>query len=309
LVKDEGRRPLGSFKALGGVYAGLCALSRAAGCGFSELLDKTRGEARNYTLVAASDGNHGLAVAAAARLAGAKASIYLPAATSAARVARIAAKGAETIRIAGTYDDAVEAAREAAGERGRLLLPDTSDDPDDPVVADVMRGYGVLVDETRAQVGGAPSHIFVQAGVGGLAAAVAEGFGEAGARLIVVEPESAACVGAGLAAGRPVRIAGALETAADMLSCGKASASALRILLRRDARALAVTEASLGDAPTFLSAHGGPRTTATGATGFAGLRAAIADKARAADLSLNEESRVLLFATEAALPLEGAPFV
>jgi diaminopropionate ammonia-lyase len=311
-VKDEGRRALGSFKSLGGVYAGLSALSRAIGCDFADLVDGAR-RARDFTLLAASDGNHGLAVAAAARLAGANARLFLPAAASAARIARIAAKGGETVTIAGTYDDAVLAAREAARDRRSLLIPDTSDDPGDPVVADVMRGYAVLVDEIRAQLvaaaAGAPTHIFVQAGVGGLAAAIAEGFGDMRAHLVVIEPKHAACVGAGLAAGRPVRVAGTLETAADMLSCGEASASALNVLLGRQARALAVTETALARAPAFLSAHGGPITTVTGATGLAGLQAALADETLAAGFLLNDQSRVLLLATEAAPPEPGAALV
>src|SRR5579862_2197919 len=98
-VKDEGRRPLGSFKALGGVYAGLRALARAAGSSVAALLDPAHPRRAHPTLFCASDGNHGLAVAAAARLAGAKARVFLPSIVPEARVARIAAKGADIVRV------------------------------------------------------------------------------------------------------------------------------------------------------------------------------------------------------------------
>ncbi len=305
LVKDEGRRPLGSFKALGGVYAGLRALARAVGLSTTALLDPARPRMPLPALVCASDGNHGLAVAAAARLARARARVFLPDIVPEARVARIVGKGAEAARVAGTYDDAVRAAAKAAQAEGALLVADAGDDPADPVVADVMAGYGVVAEEIVTQLAAdghqLPTHLFVQAGVGGLAAAMAEGLRATPAppaRVVVVEPESAACVGAALAAGCVVTFPGALETAAEMLSCGEASAPALAILLRRGAQALAVSEAALRAAPSFLRAHGGPATTSSGAVGLAGLRVALADPALAARFALDPESRVLLLATE-----------
>jgi diaminopropionate ammonia-lyase len=116
---------------------------------------------------------------------------------------------------------------------------------------------------------------------------------------MVAEPEAAACVAAALAAGRPVPVGGPLETAADMLSCGEASAPALAVLRRHGADALAVSEAGLLAAPGFLQAHGGPATTPSGAAGLAGLRAALADPALARRAALGPESRVLLLITEA----------
>jgi diaminopropionate ammonia-lyase len=306
LVKDEGRRPLGSFKALGGVYAGLRALARAAGVSVTSLLDQTRARPLLPALVCASDGNHGLAVAAAARLAGATARVFLPDIVPAARIACIAAKGAEVVRVAGTYDEAVRAAAKTAQSKGHLLIADTSDDPADPVVQDVMAGYGIIADEIRAQLverrHAAPTHLFVQAGVGGLAAAMAAGLHEVlapPARIVVVEPESAACVGAALALRRVALIEGALETSAEMLSCGEASAPALAILLSHGAEAMTASEAGLMAAPGLLLAQEGPPTTASGAAGLAGLCAARADLQLCKAFALGASSRVLLIATEA----------
>lgn len=154
---------------------------------------------------------------------GSPARVFLPAIVPETRIARVAAKGAEVVRVPGTYDDAVRAAAEAARDDGLVLVADTGDDPHDPVVRDVMAGYGVIAQEIGAQLIGqaAPTHLFVQAGVGGLAAAMADGLHAllaAPARVVVVEPEAAACVAPALRAGRPVRIGGTLDTAAEMLS-------------------------------------------------------------------------------------------
>jgi diaminopropionate ammonia-lyase len=280
-AKDEGQRMLGSFKSLGGTYAGLRALSRACGLDISDMLASRPDDLP--ALVCASDGNHGLAVALAARLAGAPARVFLHATVPESRSRRIAAEGAGIVMVQGTYDDAVDAAAAAAREGAGILIADTTDDPADPVVGDVMAGYGVMAAEIRRQfeASGAPrpTHLFVQAGVGGLAAAMAEGL--AGwmappSAIIVVEPGEAACIAEALAAGHAIRLSGALETVAGMLSCGEASAPALEVLLRHGARAEPVSEAILAEAPVLLRNSGGPATTASGGAGLAGLMAMVA---------------------------------
>ncbi len=303
-LKDEGPRLLGSFKSLGGMYAGLRALARATGLpGIAALIAARRPGLP--PLLCASAGNHGLAVAAAARLAGAAARVYLHEGVPPARARRIAEQGGEIVWIAGTYDDAVAAAALAAARGDGLLITDTSGEADDPVVADVMAGYGLMADEIAAQLRAAgaarPTHLFVQAGVGGLAAAMAEGLDghlAAPRRIVVVEPDQAACVAAALAAGRVERVDGALDTSAEMLACGEASAPAIRILLRHAATAMAVSEAELRAAVAALAAAGGPATTESGAAGLAGLLAARPGSAAAARLDLDAGSRVLLIATE-----------
>lgn len=140
--------------------------------------------------------------------------------------------------------------------------------------------------------------------MGGLAAAMADGLSAVmspPARVIVVEPKDAACVTAALEAGRPVAVGGTLETAAEMLSCGEASAPALRLLRRFGAEALAVSETTLVAAPACLAAHGGPATTPSGAAGLAGLCRAIRDDSMRVRLGLRPTSRVLLVVTEASI--------
>ncbi len=300
-VKNEAERPLGNFKVLGGMVAALRAIKRHA----LNSPDSGRGVDRLVHLVCASDGNHGLAVASAARRAGVRATVYLPHDVNPLRTDLIRATGANVALVEGTYDDAVQAAQAAADGEDCLLIPDTTSEADDPVVNDVMAGYGVLTDELALQLTAAgnvqPTHAFIQAGVGGLAAAIAEGLHphmHAAGRIVVVEPHSAACVARALHEGRPVRIEGELRTAAEMLSCGLASAPALEILLRHRAQSMLVTESELEAGLTRLLAAGGPASTPSGAAGVAGLLAASSQPEARERCGLGAESIVLLVVTE-----------
>jgi diaminopropionate ammonia-lyase len=298
LAKDEGRRMLGSFKSLGGTYAGLRALARSANMNIADLI--ARRPAGQPALICASDGNHGLAVAAAARFAGAGARVYLHRGVSRTRARRIEEEGAEVVWVESTYDDAVDAAAAAACAGAGILVADTTDHPNEPVVRDVMAGYGVIAMEIRDQVAVAgyprPTHLFVQAGVGGLAAAMADGLGDwlaVPASIFVVEPEAAPAVAAALASGHPVRVEGDLETSAAMLSCGVASTPAVAMLRRRRVEAICVSERILSNAASLLRSCGGPGTTPSGSAGLAGAVAA-----RDGRLGLPADARVLIIVTE-----------
>jgi diaminopropionate ammonia-lyase len=303
-VKFEGERPLGSFKSLGGMTAGLRALAKHAGV--TDLVELCSGATQRQlpTLICASEGNHGLAVATAAQKARTQARIYLPKEVSSARASRIEACGAQIVWIAGTYDDAVLAAEAAANRGDGVLISDTSADPDDPVVADVMEGYGLLAQELVQQfeeLRERPTHLFVQAGVGGLAAAMVAGLQDllrAPKKSLVVEPEAAACVARALKTTRPVRVEGDLHTAAEMLACGIASAPALRILKQHAVDPVGVPEAELKLATTAMRSFGGPPTTASGACGLAGLLRVAARDSLRAEHRLADDSVVILIATE-----------
>jgi diaminopropionate ammonia-lyase len=175
------------------------------------------------------------------------------------------------------------------------------------VVADVIAGYALLCDELAIQLEAArirPSHVFVQAGVGGLAAALATGLAAMpfpAPALIVVEPKQAACVGPALATGAIRRLAGDLDTVAEMLSCGEASAPAVARLRDYGARHCAVGEAALADAAVSLERLAGIASTASGAAGWAGLERMAAGRIPATADGLNENSVVLLIVTEARL--------
>jgi diaminopropionate ammonia-lyase len=303
LVKLENERPLGNFKVLGGMYAGLRLLADHARLAVSELVDGREAGRDLPRLVCASDGNHGLSVAAAAWAAGSPATIYLHTGVAAGRTGRIARLGASIAWVAGTYDDAVEAAAAAAHAGEGLLVPDTTCDADNAAVALVMEGYAVLTRELCVQLrrmDAQLSHSFVQAGVGGLAAAVASGLGADGGALIVVEPETAACVGRALAAGKPELFPGDLATSAEMLSCGLASAPALEILKRHGARPVAVGEDCLAQAIEALAADAAVETTSSGAAGLAGLLHVAMDPVLRRVHGLDRDSTALVIVTEEA---------
>lgn len=309
-VKCEGDRPLGSFKMLGGMLGAERALLRATGTAAPG--SKVCHRAHPPRLICASDGNHGLAVAAGARRAGTDSTVYLPVGVDSLRVERIRSMGAQIAWVCGTYDDAVLAASRAAASGDGLLIPDTSDDPDSIVVQDVMEGYGRMTAELLEQIGrlpDSPSHLFIQAGVGGLAAAVGRGLRgilREPARLLTVEPETAACVALAMEAGRPERVAGDLRTVASMLSCGVASAAALRVLQSLDASPVLVSEEELAAAVMILQRSGGPESTPSGAAGVAGLLRVASRESLRIRHRLDARSSVLLVATEAALVPRGS---
>ncbi len=304
-VKAEGERPLGSFKSLGGMIAGIRALASASGVADpSDLLSGARSRTLPR-LICASEGNHGLSVAAAANKAGSNAMVFLPREVSPTRAARIEAFGAELVRIDGTYDDAVLAA-EAAAQRGEgLLISDTSADVDCPVVNDVMAGYGMLADELIEQFRESsferPTHLFVQAGVGGLAAAMVDGLQpllRAPNKFLIVEPDVAPSVAQALRSGKPTLIEGDLHTCASMLACGMASAPALGILQRHAVGSVLVSDVQLRVAAAEMQSAGGPATTESGATGLAGLLRVASHSELRSSHQLNGQSVVLLIATE-----------
>src|SRR5262245_51988551 len=208
-VKDESQRfGFGAFKALGGVIAVYDVLAGAVGQpNFAAIMNgKHRQMTSRFVFATASSGNHGRSVAAGAKLFGNRCVIFLPKFTSAEKEAAIRARGAEVIRIDGDYDTAVAECRRQSQAKGWTIISDTSWEGYDAVPRSVMRGYCVLAQEAIEQWGEAPTHVFVQAGVGGLAAAV---IGYLWAMLperptfIVVEPRSADCWFQSNRAGKP----------------------------------------------------------------------------------------------------------
>lgn len=304
-LKLESQRPLGNFKVLGGYHAALNALMKATESPCLEALQRLGASLPG--LICASDGNHGLAVAAAAGEAGTSALIYLPSSVKTSRIERIESLGGRVERVPGTYEDAVKQASLAASAGRGILIPDTTDNPDDPVVNDVMAGYTRITSELTHQLQSntfcPPTHVLVQAGVGGLAAAIAKGIQPSLAQpghILVVEPETAACVKLGLEMGRPVLFPGNLETCAQMLSCGLASAPALMTLQQYAAQSVTVNEQQLRNAATALKQSDGITCSISAAAGLAGLIQIASDPLLRARYQLNSSSVVLLFVTEGA---------
>ena len=289
LYKDEGQRfELKSFKALGGAYA-------------VDRLVAKRGK-EGLVVTCATDGNHGRAVAWGARRAGIRAVIYVHEGVSEGRAEAIRSFGAEVVREGHNYDDSVRASAEAAAKNGWQIVSDTSWPGYEDIPRDVMQGYAVLAMEAE-EAGAKPTHIFVQGGVGGIAAAVLsyrwETYGADRPKLIVVEPENAACLTESAAAGKVTTVTGDLETIIAGLACGEPSILAWKILEPGADAFMTVTDAQAIAAMRELAAlHvvGGE----SGVAGLAGFFKAAANPAMRAALGLDASSRVLLYGTEGA---------
>jgi len=316
LIKDESTRlGLGSFKALGGAFAVLNLVLEKAGAALGRPLDfpdldipAVREIAAGMTVGCATDGNHGRSVAAGAQMVGARAAIFVHEGVSEQRVAAIARFGARIIRVPGTYDDAVAEATRVCTENGWIIVSDTSWPGYDRIPGLVMQGYTAMVDEALRAAGTPPTHVFVQAGVGGLAAAVAGHLqavlGERRPKIVIVEPSRAACVLESVRAGEPRKIGHGEPTVMAMLECYEPSLVAWRVLLRcADAFMTVEEEDAIEAMRTLANPQSGDRSIVAGESGGAGLaglvRVARDDNLRAA-IGLDSTARVLLINTEGA---------
>jgi diaminopropionate ammonia-lyase len=311
-LKDESTRfGLGSFKALGGAYAVAWVLSaelaRRGVALEARSADLAQGGYRHATeklvVTCATDGNHGRAVAWGAQRFHCGCVIFVHEAVSQGRVDAIAQYGAEVRRIPGTYDDAVREAARQAGANGWFVVADTSWTGDEEVPRQVMQGYRVMANEAADQWDGSqPTHVFVQAGVGGLAAAVSvqmrARFRPAPA-LIVVESDSAACLLASAELGQATTIPGSLDTLMAGLACGEPSKIAWQELTHAAAAFMAIPDEAAVACMRLLADYGivGGES---GVAGLAGCLLAAADPAARESLGLDASSRVLLFNTEGA---------
>lgn len=312
--KDEGPRfGLGSFKALGGAYAVMRLLvtelarrgvSNAASS--AELAAGTHREATQaITVTCATDGNHGRSVAWGAQRFGCRCVIFVHETVSQGRRDAIARYGAEIRVVPGTYDDAVRGAAHTAERENWFVVSDTSYEGYTEVPRDVMQGYRVMADEAAEQLEGqAPTHVFIQGGVGGVAAAVAvqirARFG-AEPKVIVAEPDKAACLLASAEAGEAVSVPGELDTLMAGLACGEPSLLAWQELERGTYAFMAVPDASAVDCMKLLARRKPPVVAGESAVaGLAALLLAAADPMSRGLLGLDAQSRVLLFGTEGA---------
>lgn len=309
-IKNEGDRfGLGSFKALGGAYAVAnlltAELSRrgvALSTTSAELADGRYADGTNtITVTCATDGNHGRSVAWGAQRFHCRCVIFVHETVSQGRVDAIARFGAEVVRVPGNYDDAVREADHQAQANGWFVVSDTSYPGYTEVPRDVMQGYRLMADEAADQwTGPPPTHVFIQAGVGGAAAAVSvqvRARFEPAPLLVVVEPQHAACLFASAHAGVPTVVHGDLETIMAGLACGEPSLLAWQELERAAAAFMSIPDEAAIGCMRLLAADG-MAIGESGVAGLAGFLLAAADHAARAALRLTEDSRILLFGTE-----------
>ena len=212
---------------------------------------------REGRLVAATDGNHGRAVARMAGWLGWAAHILVPAGTAQARIDGIAGENATVEVVDGSYDEAVRAAARLADGQS-LVISDTSWPGYVDVPGWVIEGYGTIFAEVGEQVLAdrlpEPTHVVVPVGVGALAAAAVRS-APAGATLVSVEPTSAACVLASVAAGTAVEVPGPHSSCMAGLNCGLPSPLALPLVAARFAGFVAIDDAYAEEATRVLAAE------------------------------------------------------
>lgn len=302
LYKDENPRfGLESFKALGGAYA----VGRQV-----ETWKAAGHKPEDLTVCCASDGNHGRSVAWGAQRFGCLAVVFVPQVMAPARRAAIEGFGASTVTVSG-YDEGLKEAARQADENGWVVVSDTSYPGYESIPQDVMAGYGLIAEEAVAQwtaMGAqAPTHLFLQAGVGGMAAALALRFQQLAQpmKLVVCEAEGAACWFRSIAADAwtAVDSRGTIQAGLD---CGEPSTLAWEMLRHHVTASCWISDARAADAMRRL-ADGAPSIAAgeSAVAGLAGLLAGSMTDAGREMLALGPESRVFILGSEGPTDPEG----
>ena len=281
LKAESERMGLGSFKALGGAWAvATLACERIAEAtgrapDFADLRDERFAAALDgMTVCCASAGNHGLSVAAGARVFGIACEVHLAETVPEAFAERLRVKGARVVRSGAVYEEALAAAEVRARE-GAILVSDAATERDMRTPSRVMQGYAVMAEEIAQafrESGEWPDVVALQAGVGGLAASVAAHIRRewpVRPRIVIVEPDRAACLGASVAAGRPARHEGPVSNMG-RLDCKEPSLRGFEVL-REAADDFVTVSDEEADAAARELASVGLATTPSGAAGFAGL--------------------------------------
>jgi diaminopropionate ammonia-lyase len=308
LVKNESHRlELPSYKILGASWAIYREVRDVFGIDPGDWHDvaglaRALRRAGRLTLAAATDGNHGRAVAHVAALLGWASHIYVPAGTAASRIDGIASEGASVTVVDGSYDDAVARSAQDAGKR-TLVISDTAWPGYERVPQRVVEGYSTIFWELEEQLAGAqqPTVLAVQMGVGSLAAAAVLHYrtgDRARPRIVGVEPADAACVLASARAGEVTEVPAPHRSIMAGLNCGLPSPLALPLL---DAGIDDFVATADDDARWAMRelASAGVEAGESGAAGLAGLLAAH-ERGLGPELGLTRDATVMLLCTEGA---------
>lgn len=328
-IKDESYRfGLNAFKVLGGSYAIGRYLAERLNVDIADLsFDRLRSpEVKDalgdITFVTATDGNHGRGIAWAAEQLGQKSVVFMPKGSSEIRLRNIQNEGAEASITDLNYDDTVRLASAYAAEHQGVLLQDSAWEGYEQIPTWIMQGYSTLIDEAIEQIeaaepGAAPTHLFLQAGVGSFAASI-QGyllarFGEQRPVTVIVEPDEAACMfkSAAMNDGNPHVVTGDLATIMAGLACGEPSTLAWGIL--RDysdvfiscpdevsARGMRILGNPLTGDPRVISGESG----AVG-LGLLSLLSGRNPSPLASALKIDQDSRILIISTEGDTDPEG----
>lgn len=317
-VKDESYRfGLNAFKVLGGSYALGRYIAKRLGEKIEDLpadrilSEEVREKLGQLTFVTATDGNHGRGVAWTANQLGQRSVVYMPKGSAQERLDNIRAEGADASITALNYDDAVRLADLHARERGWVMVQDTAWEGYTDIPLWIMQGYTTMGAEMAGQLEQAPTHIFLQAGVGSMAGAMAGFFtalyGENKPKIIVVEPNKADCLFRTAKAddGKLHNVTGDMDTIMAGLACGEPCSIGWEVLKSCADGFLTVPESAAADGMRILAAPcRGDSPIVSGESGAAAFGAAMnlmLDPALAdmkERLGLDGDSRLLFISTE-----------
>ena len=310
-VKDESDRlGLPAFKILGASWAVCRAVAQRIGLPAENITVESLREglraagSPQLTIVTATDGNHGRAVARMAALLSLRARVYIPGGVGDTAVRAIEAEGAPVVFGGPSYDDAVATAARSAAGPDELLVQDTSWPGYEEVPRWIVEGYMTLFAEADEQLAAAgtrgPDLVACPVGVGALAHAMVDhyrGVARSTAALLTVEPRTADCVARSLRAGEPVTVDTSAPTMMAGLNCGTPSGIGWPTIRDGVSAAVSVTEDECRRAVGDLQGLGqdsGP----CGAASLAGVRELLGAPGAREELGLGEDSVVLLISTE-----------
>ena len=319
-IKDESYRfGLNSFKALGCTFALAGYIAQRLGIPVWELdyntLPKAAAKLGEFTFFAATDGNHGRAVAWAARELGQKAVIFMNKGCPQVRLEHIKREGAEASISDLNYDDTIRYVTELAAKTpNSVIVQDTAWEGYEDIPGWIMQGYAVMVLEACEQlkeIGKQPTHLLIQAGVGAFAGAaqgyVSNLYGDKDPISFVVEPTVADCYyrSADRGDGKPVNVSGEMKTIMAGLACGEPSLLSWDILKNKSDFFVTIEDKHAAKAMRVLGApmQGDPRVISgeSGASSM-GFLLELLTSDKLAELrkqaGINKESRFLLFSTE-----------
>jgi diaminopropionate ammonia-lyase family len=305
-LKDESDRfGLPSFKVLGASWGTFCAIATKLDLPLDTSLESLAAAAKkaSITLFAATDGNHGRAVAYMAKLLSIPSYIYVPSSLSDHVRSAITDEGGILVTST-TYDEAVKEASTVADATDRaILIQDTAFSGHEATPARIVQGYSTMIleiDDQLRENGHTGSLIICPVGVGSLAQAVTSHYKSQGRlnKLVMVEPDTAACLYKSFQRGQPEKI----ETSHTIMSgmeCGTLSSSAWPYLSAGVDASLSVSDYESHCAVEYLAKHGlsvGP----CGGAGLAALRLLAQDHRE--QLKINKDTVVVLLNTEGAKP-------
>ena len=288
--KDESKRfHLKSFKALGGAYA----------------VEKIIKGNKNITISTATAGNHGRSVAWGSQKLGLNCKIFVSEYVSESRTEEMMKLGAEIIRVKGNYEKSLEECISQSKKNGWEIVQDVAWENYENVPKLTMAGYSIMINEITTQTDEYITHVFLQAGVGGMASGAIAGIAKYFKKIpkiIIVEPENADCVLQSIEGGELKKINIIKESIMGGMSCGEVSLVPWEILKNSVKYCVSLPDDDIAKTMKLLgnSSFSNDKIIAgeNSAPGVISLITSCEDQAIKEKLNLNEKSNVLVFGCE-----------